>query len=100
MVDPKEIAKEVWKYGIQNPRNENWQEAGDYLRWAAVNSTDIKVEVMRTDDPTGREQEMKDHDHIKWIAKTVVEQGEKIDKILELLGAAEEATDEDAEEEE
>lgn len=71
------FSQEVWNRGIQLP-NGKWKESGKVLG-------EIYAEEMRTDDPTGRNALLKDHDHIKWIAKTVTEQGEKIDKILELL---------------
>lgn len=38
-------------------------------------------EVMRTDDPTGRGCEMKDHDHIKWIAKAVKDNAAAIEAL-------------------
>lgn len=37
--------------------------------YAMVKATN--TEVMRTDDPTGRKKNMKDHDHLKWIAVEV-----------------------------
>lgn len=49
----------------------------------------IYNEVMRTDDPTGRGNNMKDHDHIKYIAKAIQEvnsrQAETNDLLRELL---------------
>lgn len=43
-------------------------------------------EVMRKDDPSGRNVLMKDHDHLKWMAKVQGEQTEKLDAIIEVLG--------------
>ena len=38
-----------------------------------------------TSDPTGRGKEFTDHDHIKWIAATQAQQGERLDAIEEKL---------------
>lgn len=95
-------ANKVWEKGIQNPLNNNWQAASDLLRWSAVNSTLIKEEVLREDDPTGREVELKDHDHIKWIAKTISDQTavlaamqETLTKITDILTTDDETDIED-----
>lgn len=37
----------------------------------------------RKDDPTGRNQNVGIYDHVKWIAKAVTENGEKLDELLE-----------------
>lgn len=38
-------------------------------------------EVMRTDDPTGRGNNMKDHDHLKYIAKAIQEMNTRLSVI-------------------
>mgnify|MGYP004463534321 CR=1 FL=1 len=59
----------------------------------------VYAEVMRTDDPTGRGYEMRDHDHLKWVAKQTHDNGDaisalsgridqleiKLDKILSIV---------------
>lgn len=46
---------------------------------------EIYHQVTRKDDPTGRKQELNDHDHLKWVAGAVVEVNEKVDRILDAL---------------
>lgn len=50
-------------------------------------------EVMRTDDPTGRGYEMKDHDHIKWIAAAVKENADAIEGLESKLETLENKLD-------
>lgn len=87
MVDVNEIARAVWDYGIGYDGQAGVDDAPAWMRlgWNNKNIDDIKSEVFRTDDPSGRNKEMKDHDHIKWMAARLDEQDAKIDKILELL---------------
>lgn len=47
----------------------------------------IYEQVTGTYDPTGRGVELNDHDHIKWIAKTVADNAEDIKAIKEQLAA-------------
>lgn len=42
----------------------------------------IYTEVMRTDDPSGRNVISKDHDHIKWIAKAITDGFDKMTNLL------------------
>ena len=56
--------------------------------------TDEQAEMLRkvydqtfsTFDPSGRDVEMNDHDHIKWMAAKQAEMGEKLDAIIAKLG--------------
>lgn len=48
---------------------------------------DIYEQVTGTYDPTGRGMNFNDHDHIKWIAKTVADNAEGIKAIKEQLAA-------------
>lgn len=43
-------------------------------------------QTFSTFDPTGREVEMNDHDHIKWMAAKQAEMAEKLDAIIAKLG--------------
>lgn len=87
MPSAKEIADAVWGKNIQNPTSGALQPASDYLRWGAANSTVIKKEILRDDDPTGREVMLKDHDHIKYIAKAISEQTELLKEMSEAISS-------------
>lgn len=71
------IGQSVWDRGVQLS-NGKWVESGKVL-------AGTYEEVMRTDDPSGRDVLMKDHDHIKWMAKVQAQQTEKLDAILQVL---------------
>ena len=70
MATKAEIEEAVWGHKI------NGKKASDLL---ALNGS--------TKDPTGRGMELNDHDHIKWIAATVVDLRDKVDALVEALGA-------------
>lgn len=81
MPSAQEIAEAVW----------NFEQNGTLMR-DRVQGTDesafkAMTEVTRTDDPTGRNVQMNDHDHLKWIAAKQAEMDEKLDKVIEKLGA-------------
>lgn len=52
-------------------------------------------EVTRTDDCTGRGNEMTTHDHVKWLAATAQSINEKLSEVIELLDGFVPATTED-----
>lgn len=81
MPSAQEIAEAVW----------NFEQNGTLMR-DRVQGTDesafkAMTEVTRTDDPTGRNVQMNDHDHLKWIAAKQAEMDEKLDKVIEKLGS-------------
>ena len=71
----------------------NFQRIAGYGRpfYEEVDMTDsqskkldaIYAEVTRKDDPTGRGKKLNDHDHLKWVAKTVTDNAERITAIEE-----------------
>lgn len=72
MLSKEEIAQAVW----ERP----W---GDKMMGQLVRET--HDEVVRTDDPTGRGQEMTTHSHVKWFAPLLQNINEKLAKNDELL---------------
>ena len=78
MPSAQEVARAVWNEGLTNWRG------GKVSAEAMLSAVD--KELQRTDDPTGRNVAMKDHDHLKWIAKVQAEQSQKLDAIIEVLG--------------
>lgn len=83
MPSAEEIAVAVWNCKLDT--DGQWDPAGSYVKFMNANIKDIKAEIMRTDDPSGRGVEMRDHDHIKHIAAKVSAMEEKMDTILDLL---------------
>lgn len=73
MPSAKEIAQEVWAHGIYS--KPAWERL--YL---------CNVMDYLTDDPTGRDVQMNDHDHIKFIAAKQAKMDAKLDAIIEKLG--------------
>ena len=41
--------------------------------------------MTRTDDCSGRGQQLNDHDHLKWLAAKVQDNGERLARIEEML---------------
>lgn len=54
--------------------------------WSEDAMNRMYEEIMRDDDPTGRNVNLKNHDHIKWIAAKQADMDAKLDKIIEALG--------------
>lgn len=97
----QQIADKVWEKGLLNPSNNNWQPAGDMLRWSAVNTTAIKNELFNESDPTGRNSNSNMRNRIAWMAKKQEDQTkilnsimEKLDKIETFLDSVGEDTEE------
>ena len=79
------VAVCAWQY-TSTPLDTNYFY-GDYAAWAAyargskeendmtpeqsAQLAEVYNQVTRTDDPTGREKLLNDHDHIKWIASVL-----------------------------
>lgn len=74
MATKEEIAQAVWGADVKG------YSAGERLYLA--NKMDFD-----TSDPTGRGCELNDHDHIKWIAKTVTETAEAVAALTEKVDA-------------
>lgn len=68
--DIEKIAAAVWNYAIGTDAtlHKDNQEAWKVLSWIHHDSTACYLAVTDTSDPTGREQEMTTHDHVKWLA--------------------------------
>lgn len=74
----KELCNAIWSWD-----NHGYQVENGYDLIVQTNK-----EIMRTDDPTGRGMNSKDHDHIKWIAKVeqdILETQKKTNELLEAL---------------
>lgn len=78
MATKEEVAKAVWDEFI-----ENWN--GKQVK-AKTMLKAIDGELQRTDDPSGNNVLMKDHDHLKHIAAKQRKMDEKLDKIIQHLG--------------
>lgn len=78
MPSAQEVAKAVWNEGLTN-----W--AGDKVSAEAMLSA-VDKELQRTDDPSGRGVGLKDHDHIKWMAKKQEEMNQKLNAVITVLG--------------
>lgn len=46
---------------------------------------EVYRQVTRTDDCSGRSQQLNDHDHLKWLAAKVQDNGERLARIEEML---------------
>lgn len=80
--DDMPTPEEIWAYQINGVQARDRLIGIDLAANSAKENTEaIKNEVMRTDDPTGRGQEIKDHDHIKWIAAKLDKMSERLDAI-------------------
>ena len=53
---------------------------------AAANAA--RVQLTRTDDPTGRGAEMDIYTHVKWLAATVQSANDKLAEVIEALGVS------------
>lgn len=86
--DIAKIAKAVWGYGMKgNYSAQTFLENANDFAFKSQN------ELLRTEDPSGRNKRFNIHDHQKWMAATQAEQGErlgaieaKLDKLIEKLG--------------
>lgn len=77
--------RSYYDYGYNHILRWTPKEVPDMTDEQAKQLKEIYHQVTRKDDPTGREQELNDHDHLKWVAGAVVEVNEKIDRILDAL---------------
>lgn len=90
--DIKNIAKAVWEQKLDKPAG-GTSKAGDLLRYTHYDTLRGTEQVTRTDDPTGRDMNLNDHDHIKWLAARQADQNEvlaeiqaKLDVVMAALG--------------
>lgn len=78
MPTAQEIAQAVWEYAFdENPYTNNYNKISE-----------VHDEVLRRDDPTGREQNCTTHEHVKWIAASINGEGgiaEKIDGLSDVM---------------
>lgn len=80
--------------GVARPYYETQEEEDDMLtEHQDMLLTTIYEQVTGTYDPTGRDVNLNDHDHIKWIGKQVADNADyikavdaKLDKLIEALG--------------
>lgn len=87
MPSAQEVADAVWNKQFANSAGS--YPAFTYLTQTNQNTWEIKNEIMRTDDPSGREVHLKDHDHIKWLASVQAQQTKMIQAIMDHLGIGE-----------
>ena len=73
-------------FGISHEVPEVPKEDADMTNEQAEMLRKVYDQTFSTFDPSGRDVEMNDHDHIKWIAAKQAEMGEKLDAIIAKLG--------------
>ena len=86
--DIEKIAQAVWTYAIGTDAtlHKDNQEAWKVLSWIHHDSAACYLAATDTSDPTGREQEMTTHDHVKWLALVVQQTLGAVKKIAEHEG--------------
>lgn len=77
MATKEEVAKAVWEYGIQN-----WNKG---IVQAQTMLSAVDAELQRTDDPSGRNVKLKNHDHLKWMAAKQSKMEEDLVEIKSML---------------
>ena len=73
-------------FGISHEVPEVPKEDTDMTNEQAEMLRKVYDQTFSTFDPSGRDVEMNDHDHIKWIAAKQAEMAEKLDAIIAKLG--------------
>lgn len=73
-------------FGISHKVPEVPKEDTDMTNEQAEMLRKVYDQTFSTYDPTGRDVEMNDHDHIKWMAAKQAEMAEKLDAIIAKLG--------------
>lgn len=84
--DIRKIAAAVWDSTLAKPAG-GTSKAGDLLRYTHYDTLRGTDQVTRTDDPTGRDMNLNDHDHIKWLAARQADQNEVLADIQARLSA-------------
>ena len=84
--DIRKIAAAVWDSTLAKPAG-GTSKAGDLLRYTHYDTLRGTEQVTRTDDPTGRDMKLNDHDHIKWLAARQADQNEVLADIQACLSA-------------
>lgn len=84
--DIRKIAEAVWDSTLAKPAG-GTSKAGDLLRYTHYDTLRGTEQVTRTDDPTGRDMKLNDHDHIKWLAARQADQNEVLADIQACLSA-------------
>lgn len=96
----------AWQY-TSTPLDTNYFY-GDYAAWAAYargskeddmtpeqneQLAEIYRQVTRTDDPSGREVLMNDHDHLKWVAAAVQEMNDNVKTLVKQMADVQDRLD-------
>ena len=72
-------------FGISHEVPEVPKEDTDMTDEQSAQLAEVYRQVTRTDDCSGRGQQLNDHDHLKWLAAKVQDNGERLARIEEML---------------
>lgn len=72
-------------FGISHKVPEVPKEDTDMTDEQSAQLAEVYRQVTRTDDCSGRGQQLNDHDHLKWLAAKVQDNGERLARIEEML---------------